>query len=135
MDKIASRIKELIKNHGISNGDFAKKVGLNPSIVSHILSGRNKVSLQVILQIKEAFPEVDLSYLLTGSATINSPSSPTPINAISETELKTVAEPEKENSSKEIPILPSEAKKTNESKAIERVIILYTDKSMDSYTP
>lgn len=67
MEDIAQRIKELIDDQGLSNTDFAKEANLNPAIISHILSGRNKPSLQVINQIKESFTNVNLDYLITGS--------------------------------------------------------------------
>src|SRR5690606_15301731 len=67
MEDIAQRIKELIDDQGLSNTDFAKETNLNPAIISHILSGRNKPSLQVINQIKDSFTNVNLDYLITGS--------------------------------------------------------------------
>lgn len=67
MENIAQRIKELIDDQGLSNSDFAKEANLNPAIISHILSGRNKPSLQVINQIKESFTNVNLDYVITGS--------------------------------------------------------------------
>lgn len=67
MEDIALRIKELIDDQGLSNTDFAKEANLNPAIISHILSGRNKPSLQVINQIKDSFTNVNLDYLITGS--------------------------------------------------------------------
>lgn len=70
MDKIAERIKELIDNLGLTNSEFAKQANLNPATVSHILGGRNKASLQVIGNIKEAFTNVNIDYLITGSGTM-----------------------------------------------------------------
>lgn len=67
MEGIAERIKELIDDQGLSNTDFAKEANLNPATISHILSGRNKPSLQVVNQIKEVFTNVNLDYLITGS--------------------------------------------------------------------
>lgn len=67
MDSIAKRIKELIDDQGLSNTDFAKETNLNPAIISHILSGRNKPSLQVIQQIKERFTNVNLDYIINGN--------------------------------------------------------------------
>jgi transcriptional regulator with XRE-family HTH domain len=55
MEAIGKRIAALIRDKGLTNSQFAQEIDLNPSIVSHILSGRNKVSLQVVLQIKQAF--------------------------------------------------------------------------------
>lgn len=67
MENISLRIKELIDDRKLSNSEFAKEIGVNPSIISHILSGRNKVSLQIVEAVKRSFTNVNLDYLLTGS--------------------------------------------------------------------
>jgi transcriptional regulator with XRE-family HTH domain len=66
MASIQERIKELIKSEGLTNSEFAGKMDMNPSIISHILSGRNKTSLQVVESIKTNFTNVNLEYLITG---------------------------------------------------------------------
>lgn len=129
MNKIGERIKELIKAKDLTNTQFAQKIDVNPSIVSHILSGRNKVSLQVILQIKEAFPEVDVEQLLTGKARKDNN---TP-------EFTNVNNDSSAESSKTTPINNQGFRQTNDisskDKTIERVLILYSDKTVESFTP
>lgn len=66
MDGIARRIEELIDGSGERTASFSKRVGVSQSILSHILNGRNKPSLDLILKIHTALPEVDLEWLLTG---------------------------------------------------------------------
>ena len=72
MSDINDRIKELIIKEKLTNSEFAKRTNLNPSIVSHILSGRNKASLQVVESIKEQFTNVNLEYLITGNGELYS---------------------------------------------------------------
>ena len=67
MDEIAKRIKDLIDKEGLTNGEFASRIHVNPAIISHILSGRNKPSLQVIQSIKDNFTNVNLDFLLSGT--------------------------------------------------------------------
>ncbi|SNB08552.1 helix-turn-helix domain-containing protein [Flavobacterium psychrophilum] len=50
----------------MSASGFADKVGVQRSSLSHLLSGRNKPSLDLILKINENFPEVDLYWILNG---------------------------------------------------------------------
>lgn len=66
MDGIAGRIGELIEQSGERTASFAKRIGVSQSILSHILHGRNKPSLDLILKIHSALPEIDLEWLLTG---------------------------------------------------------------------
>lgn len=68
MEEITNRITEIISKQKLSNGAFADKIGIKRPIISHILSGRNKPSLHVILQILEAFPDIDPSWLLLGKS-------------------------------------------------------------------
>lgn len=61
------RIELLMKCNGLTASQFADKTGIQRASVSHIISGRNKPSLDVMLKIYEAFPELDLEWLMTGS--------------------------------------------------------------------
>ncbi|MFT4680666.1 MAG: transcriptional regulator with XRE-family HTH domain [Granulosicoccus sp.] len=70
MEGIANRIQELVAKLNLKPSSFASKIAVSPSILSHVLNGRNKASLDLILKIHEAFPEVDLEWLLTGNSTL-----------------------------------------------------------------
>ena len=45
---------------------FAEKIGLSPSSLSHILNGRNNPSLDVVMKIDKACPYVNLHWLMYG---------------------------------------------------------------------
>ena len=60
------RIELLMKCYELSPSQFAEKTGIQRASVSHIVSGRNKPSLEVMLKIYDAFPELDLKWLMTG---------------------------------------------------------------------
>lgn len=66
MEGVVKRIRELIDNQGLSNSEFANKINVGPAVVSHIMSGRNKPSLQVISNIKSSFTNVNIDYLVSG---------------------------------------------------------------------
>ena len=55
-----------MKCYELSPSQFAEKTGIQRASVSHIVSGRNKPSLEVMLKIYDAFPELDLKWLMTG---------------------------------------------------------------------
>lgn len=54
----------------LSPSQFADEIGVQRSGVSHILSGRNKPSLDFILKILTRFPEVDADWLLFGKGSM-----------------------------------------------------------------
>ena len=60
------RIELLMKSYGLTPSQFSDKTGIQRASVSHILSGRNKPSLEVMQKIFEAFPGVDIKWLMTG---------------------------------------------------------------------
>ncbi len=45
---------------------FSDAIGMQRSALSHVLSGRNKPSLDFVLRIKKRFPEIRLDWLLLG---------------------------------------------------------------------
>ncbi len=61
-----SRIKEIIEAKNLTPSRFADHVDVPRSTISHILSGRNKPSLEVIQKILEAFPDIPAEWLVRG---------------------------------------------------------------------
>ena len=66
IEDFISRIEKLMENHQLSAAAFAEKIGVQRSSVSHILSKRNKPSLDFILKVHHHFEEVSLDSLLLG---------------------------------------------------------------------
>lgn len=60
------RIELLMKSYNLSPSQFADKTGIQRASVSHILSGRNKPSLEVMLKIYESFPGLSMEWLMAG---------------------------------------------------------------------
>lgn len=66
VEEFAKRLKIIIDYYEISAALLAEKIEVQRSSISHILSGRNKPSLDFVLKILKAFPEVELYWLLNG---------------------------------------------------------------------
>lgn len=64
---MVNRIQKLIDKQKLTATQFANEIGVQRSAVSHLLSGRNKPSLDFVLKIKNRFPEINLEWLLLGS--------------------------------------------------------------------
>ena len=60
------RVKLLMSVKNLSSSDFASSIQVQRSGISHILSGRNKPSLDFIMKVLEAFPDVNETWLLFG---------------------------------------------------------------------
>ena len=60
------RIKLLMEKEKLSPKVFADMVGIQPSAISHILSGRNKPSMDVVQKILNTFRTVSTDWMLLG---------------------------------------------------------------------
>lgn len=63
---IQERLQLILKMHNVSPSVFADKLGVQRSNVSHVLSGRNKPSLDFLEKIILQFPRVNAHWLITG---------------------------------------------------------------------
>lgn len=61
-----TRINELIEFLGVTQGRFCEQIGVTPAILSHLQSGRNKPSLDLVTKILSTFPTVSSDWLLFG---------------------------------------------------------------------
>jgi len=61
------RIRELLAKEQLSPSQFADEINLQRSSLSHVLSGRNKPSLDFVMKIKQRFSEVNLEWLIFGT--------------------------------------------------------------------
>ncbi len=66
IDDFVKRLEKILDYYSLSASAFADAVGIQRSGVSHLMSGRNKPSLDLVMKICESFPEVDLYWLLNG---------------------------------------------------------------------
>jgi len=63
----SKRILEILEKSGLTPSEFADKIEVQRSAISHITSGRNKPSLEFLIKIKNAFPEIDTDWLIFGT--------------------------------------------------------------------
>lgn len=61
------RITKVIEFSELSPAEFAEEIGVQRSSISHIISGRNKPSLDFITKIKSKFPDIEWDWLITGT--------------------------------------------------------------------
>ena len=117
----AKRLQNILDYYGLSATAFSEKIDFNRSTISHLLSGRNKPSLEFIMKVLQQFPEVELYWLLNGKGTF--PTSPIAEKEIAPTKEKDV--PSKVSGNFKI-------EKVNDS-SIERIVIFFKDGSFKSY--
>ena len=73
---MVNRIRELLDIRQLSPTQFADLIGVGRPVISHILSERNKPSLEVVQRVISAFPDVSLSWLMSGTGPMLTGSTP-----------------------------------------------------------
>ena len=60
------RIKQVMEWTGLSQQDFATKLGISPASLSSIFNGRTNPTNNHVQAIHRSFPEIDINWLLFG---------------------------------------------------------------------
>lgn len=115
MEYFAEKLKKIISKEGLSASKFAEKIGVQRSSVSHILSGRNKPSLDFVLKIYKSIENIDLEWLLSENTKNESHPEHTP-----------------PYSSKIDPI-NQDGENTITEKSIDRIVIFFNNGSFKTY--
>jgi transcriptional regulator with XRE-family HTH domain len=64
------RLLEFLRSENKSSAQLAEEIGVQPSGISHILSGRNNPSLDFVLKMLEKYPYLSTDWLLFGKGTM-----------------------------------------------------------------
>lgn len=118
-DAFTKRLQKVIDFYGESASSFAEKIGVQRSSISHILSGRNKPSLDFVLKVLSSFPEVELYWLMNGKGEFPSQTKIGAAHSNSESQKK---------SSNHVDVIVK-----SESKSIERIVIFYKDGTFKNF--
>jgi transcriptional regulator with XRE-family HTH domain len=129
---IQERLKMIMKMNNLSASAFADRVGVQRSSISHIMSGRNKPSLDFIQKTLKSFPRVNGDWLVTGRP-VGANSSDESRNKFNEDNSD--KSDEKALSTEEIDINSSNISKKNDLKQIERIVVFYSDGTYTETTP
>ena len=147
--KMKERLSKIITSEGLTPSLLADELGVQRSGISHIMSGRNYPSFDFLQKLLQRFPKLNAEWLILGHGAMykttvaDSPDLFAAPLAIPEKTSESPAVPEKlpDYSSREAPpkknpevapkiLPPAEAEKT-----IEKMMILYSDKTFVTYSP
>jgi transcriptional regulator with XRE-family HTH domain len=126
-DDFAKRLQLIMEFYGLSSSGLADEIDFNRSSISHLLSGRNKPSLEFVMKILEKFPDVKLYWLLNGKGNF-----PDPELEIGTQEEKIVTSADSPNNIKIEGEKLTQLSNVN-SDTIERIIIFYKDGTFKEY--
>lgn len=108
------RLQKVMAYYSLSASAFADKIGVQRSSISHILSGRNKPSLEFVMKVLSSFDEVDLYWLLNGKG-----------------HFPSEATQKQETTKESVSITPTPKEALDDD--IERIVIFYKDGRFKEY--
>ena len=111
-EEFIKRLERILKYYGLSASAFADRIGVQRSSISHLLTGRNKPSLEFVLKVVKTFPEVNLYWLLNGKGSFPAKISPALANK---------------------PELRVEETSAPKVRNIQKIIVFYDDGSFESF--
>ena len=160
---INDKIKQILIDKNLTPSYFADEIGVQRSSISHILSGRNRPSFDIIQKIIRRFPELGYEWIMEED---NQPTSSSPhIGYAANRGTMTRSTVERYGSSEPLPISypppaatirsqrneippvavgstpvtiteqPAAIAVGGNDKKVERILIFYTDGSFREYTP
>jgi transcriptional regulator with XRE-family HTH domain len=142
------RILAFLQSENKSAAQFAEEIGVQPSGISHILSGRNNPSLDFVMKMLHRYSSLSAEWLLFGrGAMYKYTSQPTlfdipPSEGISgEAATDSTELTSQPFYSSESPETSSEAVSAGvdilagKEKTLTKVLLFYSDKSCSEYTP
>lgn len=149
---LKDRIAHIMRSKNLTATQLADDLQVQRSGISHLLSGRNKPSLDFVMKLKETYPEYNLDWLVLGKEPITISSTQRvvqkPQQSLFEEKLSGANDSEAEES-KEIPQNSAAEIQASTKKApsfdeaslnslnadIEKVIFVYKDKTFEILYP
>ncbi|WP_430817453.1 helix-turn-helix domain-containing protein [Carboxylicivirga sp. RSCT41] len=154
------RIEAIIQHERLTPSQFADSIGVQRSGVSHILSGRNKPSLDFLNKLLSKYPHISGDWLITGQGSmingakndfktneqLRFPESEEKPKANFKMPKKVIKEEDQALYKKPVPderpaevtdkalSMPGISEVSN-GKTIERIVVFYSDKTFREYKP
>ena len=144
------RLEYLLDYYSLNASSFADKIRVQRSSISHLLSGRNKPSLDFIMKITDVFPDVNLYWLLNGKgsflkngsiedAPVTVQTEPQPSPILSENEFQPslfeTETPAREVENREVKSFAVADSLINANSEIYKIVIFYKDGTFQDFKP
>lgn len=126
-----ARLQRIMDYYDLNASALADGLGVLRSSISHLLSERNKPSLDFVLKIVDKYPEVDLYWLLYGKGSFpkeEKKPTATPLP----TEIPFPEVNPLDNSEKNIKTI-SETSVKKQKRQIQKIIFFYEDNSFEIF--
>lgn len=140
--EMKDRIAHIIRAKNLTAAEFALRLGIQPSNISHLLSGRNNPSLDFVKKLKETFPEYNLDWIIfgRGPVTVSEPF----VASVPFEQISAVEEHEKSdthlseeslfNPPEDVELPVKQLVSSTES-VLKQIILVYSDNTFELISP
>jgi transcriptional regulator with XRE-family HTH domain len=149
---VKDRIAHIMRSKNLTAAQFADQLEVQRSGISHLLSGRNKPSLDFILKLKETFPEFNLDWIILGKGPITGSARSVERNeqtlfdkatfpSKTDEAVSGSLEIEDQNTENQLPVNKKTSPETEEvvnnslQKEIVKIILIYSDSTFEQLNP
>lgn len=129
--QFAQRLRNIMEAHELSATAFAEKLKVGRATISHLMSGRNKPSLDFVMKVVSTFADVDINELLYGVK--SNPTLPdSRVKKLEQFQTKKMSlESVQESSENRF----RKSKNSTTQKSIDRIVIFYNDGTFTTHQP
>ena len=139
------RIIKIMECERMGQAQFASAIGIQRAAMSHIISGRNNPSLDVMTKILQRYPQINPDWLLLGKGEMLRDNTPAmePADNIAKNPPQIQVVPE---GHQELPFQESRKELDNSektwavsveksSKTVSKIMVFYSDNTYDTFVP
>ncbi|MDR0732601.1 MAG: helix-turn-helix domain-containing protein [Dysgonamonadaceae bacterium] len=148
------RIRKIMEEKGLNSAAFADKIKVSRGTITHVLSGRNEITLKVVLKVLDAFPDINSEWMLFGKKpmylrekvfmqpqqepTLPFDNAPNEVNVHQETEVSEYSLKSEEETAADA-MQTIKKKRINDinpsNRKIDKIIIFFDDKTFMNFSP
>ncbi|WP_272149296.1 helix-turn-helix domain-containing protein [Tenacibaculum aiptasiae] len=127
------RLKSILDYYNLTASSFADRIDVPRSSISHLLSGRNKPSLDFIIKVEKAFEEVELDWLVYGKGNFPNTIKENFTNVEETTSPSLFSNPSPDDISKKNENISIQEQQRILDKKIKNIVVLYEDGTFEDY--
>jgi len=134
------RLIEFLRSENKSAAQLAEEIGVQPSGISHILSGRNKPSLDFVIKMIEKYPYLSIEWLLFGKGGMFRDQADKDLFSVPSDDLsenKTIVIPDNKVAGDGVSFKKQsfDQKGEKDNKVVEKIVWFYSDGTFHQFTP
>ncbi len=136
---VSERLQKFMENEKVTAAKLADILDVQPSAISHILSGRNKPSFDFIQKLASKFPRFNIEWLITGKGNMYKAAIQQSLfDSVTNTQIKTDPPKKISETNQDDPLNVQKVTNVNtsrEGRTVKKIVMFYSDNTFDIFSP